>query len=154
MNVLLKNQQLTIPKSIQFYLIQSIFHLNSLRQFRRTAVHRRARRTNSEDDENNRNAESDLERNLYLHKSKGQHLLTNPRVLDKIVRISRIQPDDTVLEIGPGTGNLTLRLLEVAKKVVAVEIDKRMLEILRKRVSESGLQDKLDVSLNCKCSLK
>ncbi|KAF2290805.1 hypothetical protein GH714_015549 [Hevea brasiliensis] len=85
-----------------------------------------------------------MEGNLYLYKSKGQHLLTNPRVLDTIVRISQIKSTDTVLEIGPGTGNLTIRLLEVAKKVVAVEIDKRMVEILCKRVSEHGLHEKLD----------
>ncbi|CAN1225842.1 Ribosomal RNA small subunit methyltransferase, mitochondrial [Linum perenne] len=80
-------------------------------------------------------------------KSKGQHLLTNPRILDTIVRKSAIKPTDTVLEIGPGTGNLTLRLLQVAKKVVAVELDSRMVEVLQKRVAESGFEDKLSVSL-------
>ncbi|KAJ9147027.1 hypothetical protein P3X46_029232 [Hevea brasiliensis] len=145
MNVPLKNQLLSIPKSIQFYLIQSIFHLNSLRELPTTTVHPRARRRNSEDGKKIRNAENDMEGNLYLYKSKGQHLLTNPRVLDTIVRISQIKSTDTVLEIGPGTGNLTIRLLEVAKKVVAVEIDKRMVEILCKRVSEHGLHEKLDI---------
>ena len=37
-----------------------------------------------------------------------------------------IQPTDVVLEIGPGTGNLTMKLLEAAKRVVAVELDRRM----------------------------
>lgn len=86
------------------------------------------------------------EAHLHLFKSRGQHLLTNPRVLDSIVRTSEIKPDDTVLEIGPGTGNLTIRLLEAAKKVVAVEIDERMIEILRKRAAEHGLDDRLNVS--------
>lgn len=71
----------------------------------------------------------------------------NPRVLNSIVQKSNILPTDTVLEIGPGTGNLTLKLLQVAEKVVAIEIDKRMVEILHKRVSERGLQDRLTVSL-------
>lgn len=42
---------------------------------------------------------------------------------------------DTVLEIGPGTGNLTMKLLEKAKKVVACEIDSRLAAELQKRVA-------------------
>lgn len=76
-------------------------------------------------------------------------MLTNQRILDSIVRKSSINPTDTVLEIGPGTGNLTLKLLDVASKVVAVEIDKRMVEVLNKRVKEHGFEDKLSVSLVC-----
>ena len=83
---------------------------------------------------------------FHLYKSKGQHILTNPRVLDSIVRKSHIKPTDTVLEIGPGTGNLTLRLLQASRKVVAVEIDKRMVEILHKRVAEKGFEDQFTVS--------
>ncbi|KAG9459241.1 hypothetical protein H6P81_003749 [Aristolochia fimbriata] len=82
---------------------------------------------------------------IYLHKSRGQHILTNPRVLDAIVRKAEIRPTDTVLEIGPGTGNLTLRLLEAAHKVVSVEIDKRMVEILHNRVTDGKLDDRLTV---------
>jgi 18S rRNA (adenine1779-N6/adenine1780-N6)-dimethyltransferase len=48
---------------------------------------------------------------------------------------AEIKPTDTVLEIGPGTGNLTLRLLEAAKKVIVVEVDPRMVAELQKRVS-------------------
>lgn len=80
-----------------------------------------------------------------LHKSKGQHILTNPRVLDSIVRRAELKPGDTVLEIGPGTGNLTLKLLEVSRKVVAVEIDGRMVDALRKRVADRGSEDRLTV---------
>ncbi|CAE6264260.1 unnamed protein product [Arabidopsis arenosa] len=82
---------------------------------------------------------------LFLCKSKGQHLLTNTRILDAIVRSSDVRPTDTVLEIGPGTGNLTMKLLEAAQNVVAVELDKRMVEILRKRVSDHGFADKLTI---------
>ncbi|XP_074294209.1 ribosomal RNA small subunit methyltransferase, mitochondrial-like [Silene latifolia] len=78
-----------------------------------------------------------------LYKSRGQHLLTSTRVLDAIVKKSDIKPTDTVLEIGPGTGNLTLRLLEAAENVVAVEIDLRMAEALVKRVADCGLEDRL-----------
>ncbi|CAN6909400.1 unnamed protein product [Brassica oleracea] len=82
---------------------------------------------------------------LFLQKSKGQHLLTNTRILDAIVRSSDVRPTDTVLEIGPGTGNLTMKLLEAAQHVVAVELDKRMVEILRARVSDHALQHKLTI---------
>ncbi|EPS63983.1 hypothetical protein M569_10799, partial [Genlisea aurea] len=80
-----------------------------------------------------------------LYKSRGQHLLTNSRVLDSIVRCSEISPDDTVLEIGPGTGNLTLKLLQQAKNVVALEIDNRMVDILQRRVADTGLQSRLNI---------
>ncbi len=63
---------------------------------------------------------------LEFHKTKGQHILKNPQVVKAIVEKAGIQPTDVVLEIGPGTGNLTMKLLEVAKKVVAVELDRRM----------------------------
>lgn len=96
---------------------------------------------------------------IRLLKSRGQHLLTNPRVLDSIVRTSNIKADDTVLEIGPGTGNLTLKLLEAAKNVVAVEIDNRMVESLRKRAAERGFEGRLKVRASmmaclCNCSVR
>ncbi|KAK1262912.1 hypothetical protein QJS04_geneDACA009524 [Acorus gramineus] len=82
---------------------------------------------------------------IQLHKSKGQHILTNPRVLDAIVRRSGVGPSDTVLEIGPGTGNLTLRLLEASRRVVAVEVDRRMVDALSRRAEERGFRDRLEV---------
>ncbi|KAI3669553.1 hypothetical protein L6452_40792 [Arctium lappa] len=99
-----------------------------------------------------RKVKENQEDRLQLYKSRGQHLLTNPRILDSIVRSSGVGPGDTVLEIGPGTGNLTLKLLQVANKVVAVEVDKRMVEVLNKRVSEHGLDEKLTII--CKDALK
>lgn len=83
---------------------------------------------------------------LYFYKSRGQHILTNPRILDSIVRKSAVRPSDTVLEIGPGTGNLTLKLLEASQKVIAIEIDKRMIEVLHRRVAEHKFEDRLCVS--------
>ncbi|KAF8405293.1 hypothetical protein HHK36_010195 [Tetracentron sinense] len=105
-----------------------------------------------DDDDENRNSKEGQERHIHLHKSRGQHILTNHRVLEAIVRKSEIRPTDTVLEIGPGTGNLTMKLLEAAKKVIAVEIDKRMVDILCKRVAERGFEDRLTVI--CKDALK
>lgn len=100
-----------------------------------------------EDDDNDKHKtkKDNQEDYLQLYKSRGQHLLTNQRVLDSIVQKSDVKPTDTVLEIGPGTGNLTLKLLQVAKHVIAVEIDKRMIDILNKRVAESGLKHKITV---------
>lgn len=47
-------------------------------------------------------------------------------MVQSIVDKAGLKPTDVVLEIGPGTGNLTMKLLERAKKVVAVELDPRM----------------------------
>ncbi|GCA64345.1 ribosomal RNA adenine methyltransferase KsgA/Erm [Kipferlia bialata] len=71
-----------------------------------------------------------------LTKAHGQHLLKNPLVVKTIVEKAQIKPSDVILEIGPGTGNLTIKMLEVAKRVIACEIDPRMVTELRKRVAE------------------
>ncbi|PNX98132.1 dimethyladenosine transferase [Trifolium pratense] len=70
---------------------------------------------------------------ITFHKSKGQHILKNPLLVDTIVQKSGIKPTDVILEIGPGTGNLTKKLLDAGKKVIAVEIDPRMVLELQKR---------------------
>lgn len=67
-------------------------------------------------------------------KDLGQHILKNPLVAQAIVDKSHLRTTDTVLEIGPGTGNLTVRILENAKRVVAVEMDTRLSAELVKRV--------------------
>lgn len=63
----------------------------------------------------------------------GQHILKNPLIVNTIVEKSKIRATDTVLEIGPGTGNLTVQLLRCAAKVIAVEFDPRMVAELSKR---------------------
>lgn len=50
-----------------------------------------------------------------------------------------------MLEIGPGTGNMTIKLLEKVKKVVACEIDPRLVAELQKRVQGTHLQNKLEI---------
>jgi len=52
-------------------------------------------------------------------------MLKNPGVAEAIVNKADLKPTDVVLEVGPGTGNLTVRILEKAKKVIAVELDPR-----------------------------
>jgi 16S rRNA (adenine1518-N6/adenine1519-N6)-dimethyltransferase len=56
----------------------------------------------------------------------GQNFLVDPQALSTIVEAADIQPDDVVLEIGPGLGVLTWELVERAAQVVAVELDKRL----------------------------
>ncbi|HZU65775.1 MAG TPA: 16S rRNA (adenine(1518)-N(6)/adenine(1519)-N(6))-dimethyltransferase RsmA [Ktedonobacteraceae bacterium] len=72
---------------------------------------------------------------LYAHdmrpnKSFGQNFLVDRAVLQRIVEAAKIAPDDTVLEVGAGTGVLTRELAKRARRVVAVELERNMLELL------------------------
>jgi len=71
--------------------------------------------------------------------------LKNPGIVDKIVKKSGVKATDVVLEIGPGTGNLTMQLLEKCKKVIAIELDPRMVAELQKRTCGSPLAKKLQI---------
>jgi 18S rRNA (adenine1779-N6/adenine1780-N6)-dimethyltransferase len=85
-------------------------------------------------------------RNLLApNTSIGQHFLKNPAVVDAIVQKSHIKSSDIVLEVGPGTGNLTVRLLEVSKRVIAVEYDARMVREVLKRVENMEQKNSLQV---------
>jgi 16S rRNA (adenine1518-N6/adenine1519-N6)-dimethyltransferase len=66
-------------------------------------------------------------------KSLGQNWLVNEGVLDRIVQAAQITSGETVLEIGPGQGALTERLIAAGAKVVAVEKDRRLIEPLREK---------------------
>lgn len=70
---------------------------------------------------------------ITANKSLGQNFLIDDNVIEKIVNSSNITKNDLVIEIGPGLGTLTKSLLEKAKKVVAIELDDRMLNILNER---------------------
>jgi len=80
---------------------------------------------------------------VHLHHSLGQHLLKNPLVTQAMIEKASIKGTDTVLEIGPGTGNLTLKLLETAKKVIACEHDPRMVVELQKRLHGTEMMSRL-----------
>jgi ribosomal RNA small subunit methyltransferase A len=79
-------------------------------------------------------AEKAAYQGIQFLKSYGQHILKNPMIVNAIVEKGGVKSTDVVLEIGPGTGNLTMRLLETAKKVIAVEFDPRMVLELQRRV--------------------
>lgn len=59
-------------------------------------------------------------------RSLGQNWLVNPHILDKIVSAAEVSKDDIILEVGPGTGNLTKKLAEKAGRVVTIEKDHRL----------------------------
>ncbi|KAL9243112.1 hypothetical protein vseg_017040 [Gypsophila vaccaria] len=82
---------------------------------------------------------------IPFHKSKGQHILKNPMLVESIVQKAGIKPTDVILEIGPGTGNLTKKLLESGKKVVAVELDSRMVLELKRCFQGTPLSNRLQV---------
>lgn len=82
---------------------------------------------------------------IPFHKSKGQHILKNPMLVESIVQKAGLKPTDVILEIGPGTGNLTKKLLESGKKVIAVELDPRMVLELKRRFQGTPLSNRLEV---------
>ncbi len=69
-------------------------------------------------------------------KKLGQNFVTDPNTIRKIVAQAKLTGDETVVEIGPGLGSLTLGLLEVAKNVIAVEIDHKMAAAIQDTVSK------------------
>lgn len=73
---------------------------------------------------------------LSVKKSYGQNFLIDENILRKIVNVSKITKEDGVIEIGPGIGALTEHLLINAKKVLAYEIDTRMIEVLETELKD------------------
>lgn len=71
--------------------------------------------------------------NIQANKSLGQNFLIDENVINTAIEKSNINKEDLVIEIGPGLGTLTKYLLESAGRVVCVELDKRMINILNER---------------------
>jgi phospholipid N-methyltransferase len=94
------------------------------------------------DDSNTKTASTNL---ITPNTSIGQHFLKNPAVVTSIIQKSGIKPTDVVLEIGPGTGNMTVPLLQKAKQVIALEYDSRMVREVLKRVQNTTEERKLKV---------
>ena len=72
---------------------------------------------------------------IKANKSLGQNFLIDEQVIEKIVNSSKISKEDCIIEIGPGLGTLTKELLEQAGKVISIELDKKMIPILKDRFS-------------------
>lgn len=91
------------------------------------------------------NAASRINRVFKFNTNLGQHILKNPQIAQAIVDKAEIKPSDVVFEIGPGTGNLTVRILEKARLVYAIEVDPRMAAELTKRVQGTPYEKKLKI---------
>lgn len=78
-------------------------------------------------------------KNVRPNKTLGQNFLVNRGVITKIISAASLSGADAVLEIGPGTGLLTFELARHAKKVVAVEKDKDLAQMLREKLAEEGV---------------
>lgn len=70
---------------------------------------------------------------IQANKSLGQNFLIDDCVIEKIIEASNIEKEDLIIEIGPGLGVLTERLLKKSNNVVVIELDKKMIEILQNR---------------------
>lgn len=102
-----------------------------------------------------------LQRAKYFRTKKrlGQNFLINEDVINDIIKYANLQPDDTVLEIGPGVGFVTEQLVKYAKKVIAVELDEEAIKELQK-LNADNLEIihadilKTDLSALCEGKLK
>ncbi|TSC94998.1 MAG: hypothetical protein CEN87_10 [Parcubacteria group bacterium Licking1014_1] len=78
-----------------------------------------------------------LKYSVHLSKRMGQNFLVNKNVLEKIIKTADLKPDDIVLEVGPGIGTLTQELAKTAGKIITVEKDRKMVEILNETLNEN-----------------
>ncbi|MDO4916802.1 MAG: 16S rRNA (adenine(1518)-N(6)/adenine(1519)-N(6))-dimethyltransferase RsmA [Rothia sp. (in: high G+C Gram-positive bacteria)] len=83
-------------------------------------------------------------------KTLGQNFVIDPNTIRRIVSVAKIGADETVLEVGPGLGSLTLGILDVARDMVAIEIDPPLAQQLPHTIAtfRSGSEQRIDVVLN------
>jgi len=78
---------------------------------------------------------------MRLKKKLGQHLLIAPGVLKKLTELMQVKPGEVVVEIGPGTGNLTKELLKTPlKKLYLIEIDPEMIKQLKEHLKDERVE--------------
>ena len=77
-----------------------------------------------------------LEYGIFPKKRLGQHFLVDRNVLDRVIQTAEVGKDDVIIEVGPGLGEMTHALARLAKQVIAVEIDAKLVEILKKKLAE------------------
>ena len=75
---------------------------------------------------------------LEPSKRRGQNFVHDANTVRRIVAAARLEPDDVVLEVGPGLGSLTMPLLDAVSRVVAVEIDRRLASALPTTIERLG----------------
>lgn len=81
------------------------------------------------------------ENGIILNKNLGQNYLIDDFKRKKIIEYAKLTKEDTVLEIGPGIGTLTIELAKKAKKVIAIEQDTSIFKILKKRLDKEGIDN-------------
>ena len=72
---------------------------------------------------------------LYPRKKFSQSFLINPKLINWHVKFANLKPNDEILEIGAGIGTLTLSLVQKVKKILAVEIDEKLIKVLKDRLT-------------------
>lgn len=70
----------------------------------------------------------------------GQNFVADPNTVERIVRIAGVEPGDRVVEIGAGLGSLTLALADAGASVVAIELDRRLVEVLRATTADRDVE--------------
>src|SRR4030042_876168 len=71
---------------------------------------------------------------LVPRKGWGQHFLVDRNILNKVIRTAQIEKGDVVLEVGPGLGEMTLAIARQAKQIISIEIDPKLVELLKKKL--------------------
>ena len=79
--------------------------------------------------------------NIKPARSRGQNFLIKKEIYDEIIRAANLKKVDIVLEVGPGLGFLTIELARKAKKVIAVEVDKKLVEVLKTGLISQGIKN-------------
>lgn len=82
---------------------------------------------------------------IKADKNLGQHFLVDAESVEAIVQAAEITPEDTILEIGPGLGVVTDQLAETGATVVAVEMDSKLVELLRRRLPGNVTVEESDI---------
>lgn len=78
---------------------------------------------------------------IQAKKQLGQHFLRHPDIAERIVSVAHIQPNDMILEIGAGLGALTIPLARKARRVYAVETDRRIIGLLKTEIEAAGIDN-------------
>jgi 16S rRNA (adenine1518-N6/adenine1519-N6)-dimethyltransferase len=73
---------------------------------------------------------------FFPKKRLGQHFLVDRNILNKAIRTAEVGKEDVIVEVGPGLGQMTTALARLAKHVIAVEIDPKLVEILEKKLAD------------------
>lgn len=86
---------------------------------------------------------------LHPSRALGQNFVSDPNTVRRIARLANVGPGDTVLEIGAGLGSLTLALVETGADVMAIEVDRYLIEPLRSVLAPTGVVLHFTDALHC-----